>query len=353
MPIDDALKKAVGEAADSKVRLCKVSVAGKPPRLTLAETAPASESFSDDFDAMVAGSLLEAAAPCILLIRLADDKGTVPGATADDWVLLSWMPEDAPVRQKMLYTTSCKTLKDCFETLRFKEMKATEKDDLSIKDLLEKARNLSRGMTRDERHAVMTNEEIGLEEVQEDLAKAQQAAPKMLQGLVALQIQPQASFEEAMAKLLAEKDKAVLAKLTGPKREELSGELMDGVAAVSQLRGRLPQEEPCYVVLRPAEQRLLLLTWIPEGIPPRMKMTVSTFKKSVVQILEGKLPGCHVARAELTEESDLVDELAAEPAPAEAAAAEEPGAAAAPSPKRAFKPPVGGFQLPGLGPPRG
>lgn len=354
MPIDDDLKEVVNKAAEKSLRMVKVVVEGKPPRLTLGDTVVAGEAFDKDFEAMKEGPILEAAVPCILLVRIADEKGTVEGAQATDWLLLSWTPDDAPVRQKMLYTSSCKTLKDCFESLNWKEMKATDKDEVALKEVLAQTRRLRRQMTKEERHEVMTGMEIQQEEAREGQLEEQKAAPKRLAGLVALQIKPLESFEEATRQLLEGSDKsgkAILAKLTGPKREELSAEVLDDVDAVSKLKGRLP-DEACYFILRPAEKRLLLITWLPEGCPARLKMPVSTFKKSVIEILEGKLPGAKIARAEISEEADLEDTLADEqPEESTTPAAGADGGAAA-SPKKAFKPPVGGFALPGLGPPR-
>lgn len=352
MPVAEELKREMAEADVRGLRLCKVSIEGKPPKLVLADTMEAGQSFTADWDEMLKNQeLLVDDVACILLIRMSDEQGSVPGATEDDWVLLSWTPEGVPVRQKMLYTSSCKTLKDCFESMRWKEMKATDRDDVSLKEIMAKARVLHRGLTKEERHEVMTHQEIQLEEIKEDFAKAAKSAPKMMAGMVALQIRPLASFDEAMAQLPQQQGKvAVVAKLTGDKREEVSGELLTDAGLPSQLKGRLPTNEPCYVILQPDERRLVLISWLPEDVPAKIKMTASTFKRSVVQMLEQRLPeGGTLRKAEVTEEDELEDKLLEEPKQEEEAAE----AAAAPAPKKAFKPPVGGFALPGLGPPRG
>jgi len=352
LPVAEELKAKMAEADAKGLRLCKVSIEGKPPKLVLADTMVAGDSFTADWDEMLKSKeLLLEDVGCFLLIRLFDKQGTVPGASEEDWVVLSWTPEAVPVRQKMLYTASCKTLKDSFESLRWKEMKATDRDDVSLKEIMQKARVLHRGLTKEERHEVMSHQEILLEEVKEDFAKAATNAPKMMAGMVALQIKALASFDEAMEKLAQQKGKvAVVAKLEGAKREEVSGELLSDAGRPSQLKGRLPTNEPCYVILQPDERRLVLISWLPEDVPAKIKMTASTFKRSVVQMLEQRLPeGGKLRKVEVTEEDDLTDDILDEPVQEEAAAE----AAAAPAPKKAFKPPVGGFALPGLGPPRG
>lgn len=355
IPVDDGLKQAVLGAAENGVRAIKVSVNNKPLLLVSKETIPASESFADDLEAIVASEThLENAAPCILLMRLSDEKKTVPGATEQDWGLLSWSPDDAPVRQKMIYTSSCKTLKDHLSQLRFKELKATEKSEINMSEILQKMRGLSRGMTREERHSVMTHEEIMVEEVAEQMETTRKSAPVKMAGLVALEVKRQESFDAAVSQLLTGDCKAVLARLAGSTHEELSGEALDDAALPSQLKGgRLPAHEPCYVIQKcqGSDDRLLLLSWLPDDMPRDLRMKCSTFKKSVKHFLDSKAG--KVLTAEVTDEGDLTDDLGQAHDQEETAAVQggKPGdavAAGEASPKKAFKRPVGGMALPGM-----
>lgn len=349
LPVDEELTAKVNSAAADGIRAIKVVVEGKQPKMVAQDSVPASPSFAADFQGLNLGALLEDGVPCVLLFRLADAEGTVPNAGENDWLLFCWTPEGAPARLKMVYASSRKTLKDAFPALTFKEMNATERSDATLEDLLSQ----TRGLTAQERYEAMSREEIDAERVKQEIAKEQKAAPKKLAGLVGLQIQPQPSFDQAIERLLAEDEKAVLATLVGPKREELSGEVLDGVARPSQLSGRLPAEEPCYVVTRPEASKLLLVTWLPEGSSARVKMACSTFKKSVLELLAARAAGATVLQAEVCEEQDLTDDLGLKPEPLAAEGEAEQGQPAAKP--AGFKPPpgaFGGFALPGMGPPR-
>jgi hypothetical protein len=148
----------------------------------------------------------------------------------------------------------------------------------------------------------------------------------------------------------------VIAKLTGPKREQLSGEVISEVGGPLQLKGRMPSDESCYVIIKIAADRLVLVSWLPEGTPPRVKMSVSTFKKSVLQLLQGKFSQGSVGAAEITAEDELTEDMgkkrSEEDLAKEKAEEERAAAAAGQAPeKKGFRPPVGGFALPGMGRP--
>lgn len=65
--------------------------------------------------------LIEEDTPCFILFRL-DTKST----TGYEWLLLSWSPDSAKVRQKMIYASTKATLKKEFGTMNIKdEMHAT------------------------------------------------------------------------------------------------------------------------------------------------------------------------------------------------------------------------------------
>merc|ERR1740121_3174219 len=200
-------------------------------------------------------------------------------------------------------------------------------------------------LTESDRHAAMTQGEIDQEEALKQSRKEQAAAPKKLAGMVALQIQARDSFQTAVRQLVAEEGGAVLGRLAGAKGEELDGEVLDGVSRPSQLKGRLPAEEPCYVLLRLATEAkgLLLLSWLPDGAAVKAKMKCSTFKASVLSLARDLAEVDRVAQKEINDEDDLVDELASPPAPQSAAT--EAGAPAMPG----MGGPPGGFKLPGMG----
>lgn len=67
--------------------------------------------------------LFEPSTPCYVLFRF-DTKTP----TGHEWLLLSWTPDSATIRQKMLYASTKATLKNEFGTSHIKEeMHATSK----------------------------------------------------------------------------------------------------------------------------------------------------------------------------------------------------------------------------------
>lgn len=337
LAVEEAVREAVSTAASSKVRAVKVVVDPKKESLVADKVLPEGASQSEDF-AAVAGAL-EDAVPCIVLIRIADSTS---------WALLAWTPSDSPVKLRTLCAGSRKTLRDCFPDLSFKEYNTTERDEVTFEQFQEHTRDL----TESDRHAAMTQGEIDQEEALKQSKREQSAAPKMLAGLVALQIEAQGSFRAAAERLRAPKGVGVLGRLAGPKGEELSGEVLEGVSAPSQLKGRLPAEEPCYVLLRLAAEAdgLLLLSWLPDGAPVKAKMKCSTFKASVLSLAKELTGVERMVQKEINDEDDLSDDLANPPAAG--ASSVEAGAKATPAPG-GFRPPAGAMPLPGMGGPPG
>jgi len=324
LAVDDAIKKAMLE---DKPRAVKVVIDSGGERLLTDKTLPESESLAEDFKA-VAG-ILEETMPCLVLVRLkgGEGEGSAPGAEENDYAMVAWTPSLAPVKLRMLCASSRKTLRAEFKDLCFKEYNVSELDEVTLPQYAEATREL----TDSDRYAAMTREELEAEDVKRRCAQEQGTRPKMLAGLAALQVQVQASFEEAFGRLLAEEGRTVLARLSGPSGEELSGEVMEeNVSLPSQLRGRLPEEDPCYVLLRPSEAHCLLISWLPEFSAVKKKMKCSTFKASVVDNLRQRLGDRKLVQAEVSCNDDLEDSLA-DP-PAEQPQEDEAAANATPAP---------------------
>merc|ERR1719264_1244451 len=125
----------------------------------------------------------------------------------------------------MLCASSRSTLRKEFSDLSFKEYNASDQDEVTLAQFLDSTREL----TKSERHDAMTREELEAETVRKSIAEEQATLPHMLAGLVALKVQPHSSFTEAVERMLEEEGVAVVAKLAGPKGEELSGEVLTGV----------------------------------------------------------------------------------------------------------------------------
>lgn len=87
-------------------------------------TADVKKDWSTDYDRLL-GPLIEANVPCYLLYRL-DTKTSLGFA----WLLISWVPETASIRQKMVYASTKASLKTEFGSAYItEEMHATTIDE--------------------------------------------------------------------------------------------------------------------------------------------------------------------------------------------------------------------------------
>jgi len=341
LKLEPAVREAVqgtAGAADGKPRAVKVAPDSGKEALQVGGVVPASPSLRNDVPAVV--ELLAAAEPCLMLVRLADDAGTVPQASDADWALIGWNPDGANAKKKMLCSSSQRTITEEFSEMKFTTVNVTEQAEVTAELLA----GLLTTPTQQDRENMMTEGEKELEAVKRQFNKEKQLAPQQLPGLVQLQISTQPDWDEALQAVISTPGKAVFGKLVGEKLETLSGSLLDA-ATLQELRGQLPETTPCYVIA-PVGEVLLVATWLPDGSSVKPRMKCSTFKSSVVDLVKKAAGSRSVVTAQLSDKDDLVEELAkAKPVSTE----DKPRMAAA-EPKKigGFKPPPGGFKLPGM-----
>lgn len=88
----------------------------------------AKKDFERDWDKLIQ-SEIEQDVPCYILYRL--DEKTSEGAFA--WMLVSWIPDIATIRQKMIYASTKSTLKLEFGSSYLKEeYHATSLDEITF-----------------------------------------------------------------------------------------------------------------------------------------------------------------------------------------------------------------------------
>ncbi|OQV23896.1 Twinfilin-2 [Hypsibius exemplaris] len=112
-------------AANSHIRLLKVAIDNE--QLVAVHHATATKSWQDDYENSMIPCLNQAE-PCYIFFRL-DSKN----ANGYEWLFISWIPDDASVRQKMLYASTRATLKREFGGTYIKdELSGTVPSDLSM-----------------------------------------------------------------------------------------------------------------------------------------------------------------------------------------------------------------------------
>ncbi|KAM7364314.1 twinfilin actin binding protein [Cochliomyia hominivorax] len=122
---NEKLLKVFGKAKNGKLRVIKVSIENE--ELSCSNTAEVKKDWEKDFDKLVA-PLIEDNVPCYIIYRL-DSKTSLGHA----WLLLSWVPDTASIRQKMVYASTKATLKQEFGSAHItEEIHATSKDETTL-----------------------------------------------------------------------------------------------------------------------------------------------------------------------------------------------------------------------------
>ncbi|KAL3269336.1 hypothetical protein HHI36_008408 [Cryptolaemus montrouzieri] len=122
---NEDLKKFFAKSRDGSVRLFKVSI--KNEELILSDYSLVKSNWEDDFDKFIL-PLIEDDQPCYIIYRL-DTKVDANY----EWLFISWSPDSAPVRQKMLYASTKATFKLEFGSAQIKEeIHGTVKSDITL-----------------------------------------------------------------------------------------------------------------------------------------------------------------------------------------------------------------------------
>jgi hypothetical protein len=343
LKVDQEIPLSVNDAVDQKIRGLKIVINVKEERLTCAATFPETDSLEQDF-ANIVETLTDDEA-CVVLIRLKgssdEEAASAPAAEELQWGLIQWSPKGAPVKQRMLCASSHKRLKDVLMPAVFKDYHSEIKEDMCLKKFIE----ATRAKTDEDRRAAMTMQEQLTEDVKAQVERERDAGPMRLAGMAALKIKAQDSFTEGMRQVQEENGKVLVAKLAGATGEELCGEVLDAESPEGLKGGRLPDNEPCYVVFRLGQIRIVIINWMPDNMPVKIKMKCSTFKSSVIELIKDANVEFTVNVASASDEDDLTEALLEPPAEK----GEEEEVAPVQEKPKGFRPPPGAMAMPGMG----
>lgn len=340
--IDDDLVAAVDNAGGCNTRAVKVDIDTKQETFFLGAEIDAGSTMDEDWCKMA--DAMEQEIPCYFLLRLKPSEGDSEAPPAEDnaWALVSWQPDDAPVKTRMVASSSQKTIKESerFRSLNWtKNYNITDKEEATFKAWNEATRCLS----GDERRAAMTKQEQDAEDArlasEEERARAM-ANPMKLAGLGSVTVTLSDTVTSNIA-ALKEGGKALLGHVTGDRKKVIEGELLDGISVPSDLKGKLPPEEPCYVFLF-VEDKVCMVSWLPDLAPVKSRMGMSTFKNSVVMQMKESCGQETMLTQEVSQDDWLTDDIGQK-------VEEEAGGAAAPAVKVPGMP-VGGVKMPGMPP---
>jgi len=123
---NEQLRIFFGKCRNGDVRLIKVSI--QDEALALDEYREPIGTWEEDYDRLVL-AMLQDEQPCFILYRLDSSEDT----TGYQWLLITWSPDDSPVREKMMYASTKATLKLEFGGGQISdEFFATSMEDISL-----------------------------------------------------------------------------------------------------------------------------------------------------------------------------------------------------------------------------
>merc|ERR1712232_10431 len=130
-------------------------------------------------------------------------------------------------------------------------------------------------------------------------------------------------------------------------KKVVTGDFLEGVSKASDLKGKMKDDEPCYILMgQGVEDGLLLISYIPEGATVSARMNVSTYKKDVAMNVK-KIAGIEVLiMRDANDDSDFTDDMAKK----DATPKEEDYVAPKPKPvpKMGYGIPPGAMKMPGM-----
>jgi len=125
-----------GKCRDGDIRVFRVSIVNE--ELTINNSEKTQSGWEEDYHAFVP-SLIDIKRPSYLLFRLDSTN-----ALGYEWLFITWIPEDATVREKMIYASTKATLKNQFGSGQIKEeMLATDYEDITLRGYHSHKRNVA------------------------------------------------------------------------------------------------------------------------------------------------------------------------------------------------------------------
>jgi len=299
------LRTFLGSCRDGRLRLVKVSIHeedGKDACLGLDSEQEAGGSWEDDWDKTVPGEI-DPDQPCFILYRL-DEKDS----SGYRWILMSWSPDHANTRQKMLYASTKATFKKEFGQGQFKDdYFATMREDITLAGYKRhlKADAAPGPLSREEEEMLEikqseTRVEIGVDSRQATLAAL--AFPFDKNALNAIETYWKKGYDYVQLGIDLENEIIVLKE--------------KGSCDISDLAGKVPEDSARYHLYRfkhnhegdYLESTVFIYSMPGYSVSVRERMLYSSCKNAVTEVIE-KLYSIEIAKkvevdtgAELTEE---------------------------------------------------
>jgi len=254
---------------------------------------PTKGTWEEDFDL---NQWLNPASPCYILYRL-DTKTT----ETFDWIIISYVPDDSKVREKMLYAASRATLTKVLGDNKFVDsLYGSIKDEVTLESVKNHKKVTYLPLTVREKEI----QELNRAESGNDISITTRytIAPS-----VAFPFSKEA--QEAFEKF--KNNELTYIKLSVSESVELV-ESNNEFTKIEQIRSGLPAESPCFIFMRfPHEFKGVEVTSqifiysCPDKSKVKEKMTYSSARNTVVNFVESEYNIKLDKKIEISHESDL------------------------------------------------
>jgi len=286
----EELKKVFSEA-EPDTRAIRVVIKNE---LMIPEgSIPTSGTWEEDFQIT---QWLNPASPCYILYRL--DSKT---AETFDWIVISYVPDDSKVREKMLYAASRATLTKVLGDNKFVDsLYGSITDELTLESVKNHKKVMSLPLTLREKEM----KELNRAESENDISITTRytVAPS-----VAFPFSD--STKDAFEKF--KNDELSYIKLSVSSTVELV-ESNNEFSKIEDIRSGLPAESPCFVFLKFKHEfkgaevtSTIFIYSCPEKSKVKEKMTYSSARNTVVNYVENDYKIKLNKRIEISHETDL------------------------------------------------
>jgi len=299
----DDLKAFFGSCRTGKYRLIKVMIRGESgPRLELEESLEQAGSWEEDWNSLLL-PLVDTQQPAYFLYRLdeKDDSGFL-------WIFISWSPDEAPTRQKMLYASTKATFKKEFGQGQIKtDYFATSKEEVTLEGL--------------KRHLVSANGPGPLSKQEEEMKEIKQSETR-----VDISVNTKQQTLSSLAFPMEEKALSALNEFIkkGINYVQLSIDISNesillkktGVYELEDLASLVPEDEARYHLYRfkhsyqgEATASTVFIYSMPGySVSIKERMLYSSCKNSVVEVIENHYNIEIARKMEIDVGSELTEE---------------------------------------------
>lgn len=274
IPVSNALETAFANARTSKnVRFIKVSIENEElvPNHSQALSGDAEKDFPQ------AVSHLERRTAAFVLYRL---DSIDPSTGSHEWILLSYVPDGCPVKQRMLYASTRDYLKRQLGKNYFAhDLYGSEPEDFSWEAYQE-------SLKKPQASAPLTATEIQ----RSSMAQAEVDPGHTREYVHSVKFPLSTDAQNALRNLSASQNYIQISVDTARETVEL---VEARQLSISALAGRLPSSEPRFVFFKYVHghegvtvEPNVFIYWCPDGAPVKSRMLYSTVKSVVAAAAE-------------------------------------------------------------------